>query len=70
MGKRIVVDLWIVCICAAMAGIAWIYMDEGRERIWVLAGGAAIALFFALLAFSESQGKKAAAGQHGRADSA
>ncbi len=29
MGKRIAVDLWIVCICAAMAGIAWIYMDEG-----------------------------------------
>ncbi len=58
MGKRIAVDLWIVCICAAMAGIAWIYMDEGRERIWVLAGGAAIALFFALLAFSERKARE------------
>ena len=58
VGKRIAVDLWIACICAAMAGIAWIYMDEGRERIWVLAGGAAIALFFALLAFSERKARE------------
>ena len=58
VGKRIAVDLWIACICAAMAGIAWIYMDEGRERIWVLAGGAATALFFALLAFSEKKARE------------
>ncbi len=57
MDKRTGMDLWIACICAAIAGIAWIYMEEGRYRTWVLAAGTAAAVFFILLALSE---KKAA----------
>lgn len=55
MDKRTGMDLWIACICAAIAGIAWIYMEEGRYRTWVLAAGTAAAVFFILLALSEKK---------------
>lgn len=55
MDKRTGMDLWIACICAAIAGIAWIYMEEGRYRTWVLAAGIAAAVFFILLALSEKK---------------
>ena len=55
MDKRTGLDLWIACICAAIAGIAWIYMEEGRNRTWILAAGIVAALFFILLALSEKK---------------
>lgn len=58
MDKRTGMDLWIACICAAITGIAWIYMEEGRNRTWVMAAGIAAALFFILLALFEKKGRE------------
>ena len=55
MDKRTGLDLWIACICAAITGIAWIYMEEGRDHTWVLVAGIAAAAFFILLALSEKK---------------
>lgn len=65
MDRKIGIDLWIACICAAVIGIAWIYMDEGSERSWVLAAAGAVMLFFLLLAFLEKGMEKRRIRKHG-----
>lgn len=55
MDRKIGMDLWIACVCAAIMGIACIYMEEGRERTWVLAVSTGLMLFFILLALAEKK---------------
>ena len=48
-------DLWLVSICMASAWIAWMYLEEGRLRWWVMICGSAGTLFFLLLALLEGK---------------
>lgn len=55
MDRKIGTDLWIACVCAAIMGIAWIYMEEGKERTWVLGISIGLMLVFILLSFAEKK---------------
>lgn len=67
MEKKIGIDLWIACICAAIMSIAWIYMEKGKGRIWTLAASGAVMVLFLLLAvFEKSLSKRKYAGRGGR----
>ena len=52
MDRKIGTDLWISCVCAAIMGIAWIYMEKGMERTWVLTVSIGLMVLFILLAYS------------------
>ena len=65
MDRKIGIDLWIACICAAVTGIAWIYMGEGSERTWVLTASGSVMLFFILLAFLEKGIERRKMRRHG-----
>lgn len=53
MEKKIGIDLWIACICAAIMSIAWIYMEEGEGRIWTLTASGTVMVLFLVLAVFE-----------------
>lgn len=56
MNKRRGVDIAIVCLALALVAIAWIYLDEGQMKKWILIFGILLALFFLILALLEKSG--------------
>lgn len=58
MNYRRIIDACIGCICVTIMGIAWIYMENGRERTWILAACGIMLLILLLMELLDREKKE------------